>query len=51
MVRKTEGGRRRGLTEDEMVGADSSTLHLLHCHSFDKAWSSGGNVRDSSHYL
>ena len=29
-----------------MVWADSSTLHLLRCHSFDKVWHSGGNVRD-----
>ena len=42
---------RRWAGRSGMVWADSSTLHLLHCHSFDKAWSSGGNVRDSSHYL
>ena len=37
MVRKTEGGRRRGLTEDEMVGWH----HQLNGHKLQQALGDG----------
>ena len=36
-ARKTEGGRRRGLTEDEMVGWH----HQLNGHEFEQALGNG----------
>ena len=36
-IRKTEGGRRRGLTEDEMVGWH----HQLNGHEFEQALGNG----------